>query len=116
MKNRIKRMFLSFIAVLLMLFLLVKIMQNSARACDLYLDQGIAWVDENVYYMPAEVVEFNEKTVEFRGSNGIIYAVNIDDFCCLDGVKMDDFQWLLTMDSKGSHYWWDDEILAFWRG
>lgn len=115
MKTRIKRVFLAFVMVVLMMFLLVKMMQNSARACDLELDQGIAWVDENTYYMPIEVVEIGSDFVDFCGSNGVVYSIKMGDFCCLDDIKIDDFQWLASMDSKGSHYWWDDEILVLWR-
>lgn len=115
MKYQWKKIILSLFLVILGAFLLVILMQSSALACDLELDYGIAWIDDMTYYMPVEAVEINDSSADFRGSNGIVYSVNFDNFSALDGVKIDDFQWLATMDSRGSHYWWDDEILVLWR-
>lgn len=86
---------------------------SSAKACEFDLGCGIAFIDDqNGYYMPAEIVEIDQNGVLFRGSNGMTYEWNSGDSIW---QISDDFQYLLMMDSKGSHYWWDDEILVVWR-
>lgn len=96
--------------------LILIISGGSARACELDLDYGIAWMDDQeTYYMPAEIVEIDQNEVFFRGSNGMVYGLKWEDFGQNFESFTDDFQWLLTMGSKCSHYWWDDEILAVWR-
>lgn len=94
------------------IFILIFVTITEAKACDLEFDYGIGWIDDNTYYMPAELVEIDQNVAEFRGSNGMIYEWNsagsvwqISDCFC----------YLLTMNSNGSHYWWDDEILVVWR-
>lgn len=96
--------------------LILIISGGSARACKLDLDYGIAWMDDQeTYYMPAEIVEIDQNGVFFKGSNGLIYGLKWEDFGQNFESFTDDCQWLLTMNSKDSHYWWDDEILAVWR-
>ena len=101
---------------------------NSVHACDFGLDEGVAWIDEDTYYMPAEVIveaytgtaetifEGSEgsKWVAFRGSNGMVYEVNEDVLGANFELDTDGI-YLLTMDSKGSKEWYDDEILVAWR-
>lgn len=85
-----------------------------AKACDFELDEGIAWIDERTYYMPGELlIEGSEgsKWVAFRGSNGMVYEYDHDVFGC----NLEDTPYLLTMDSKGTKEWYDDEILVIWR-
>lgn len=119
MKNGIKSvifgLFLIVICNVVCGVLITLLFGGKAAACDLELDQGIAWIDENTYYMPVEVVEIGKDFVDFCGSNGIIYSIKTSDFCCLDGVNFNEFCWLASMDSMGSHYWWDDKIVALWR-
>lgn len=43
----------------------------------------------------------------FGGSNGMVYE-------WIERVT-DDSEYLLTMDSKGTKEWYDDEILVIWR-
>lgn len=91
-----------------------------AKACDLELDEGVAWIDERTYYMPGELlIEGSEgsKWVAFRGSNGMVYEVNDEipeqivgsERLSTDGI------YLLTMDSNGTKEWYDDTILVVWR-
>lgn len=101
---------------------------NSVHACDFSLDEGVGWVDEDTYYMPAEVIieaytgtpeaiskgSEGSKWVAFRGSNGMVYEVNEDVLGVNFEVDTDGI-YLLTMDSKGSKEWYDDEILVVWR-
>lgn len=119
MKNGIKSvifgLFLIVICNVVCGVLITLLFGGKAAACDLELDQGIAWIDENTYYMPVEVYEITDDEVIFHGSNELIYHAKIKDFCYLDGIKIDDFQWLATMSSNNSHYWFDDEIMALWR-
>lgn len=85
-----------------------------AKACDFTLDEGVAWVDGRTYYMPGELlIEGPEgsKWVAFRGSNGMVYEYDHDVF----GDDLEDAPYLLTMDSKGTKEWYDDEILVIWR-
>lgn len=85
-----------------------------AKACNFELDEGVAWVDGRTYYMPGELlIEGPEgsKWVAFRGSNGMIYEYDHDVF----GDDLEDAPYLLTMDSKGTKEWYDDEILVIWR-
>ena len=77
-----------------------------AKACDFELDEGIAWASDGLYYMPAEVISEGDWQA-FRGSNGMVYEWN-------ERVS-EDFQYLLTMDSRGTKEWYDDEILVVWR-
>lgn len=81
-----------------------------AKACEFELDEGIVWVSDGLYYMPAELIsEGNWST--FRGSNGMVYEYDHDVF----GYDLEDIPYLLTMDSKGTKEWHDDEILVIWR-
>lgn len=85
-----------------------------AKACNFELDEGVAWVDGRTYYMPGELlIEDPEgsKWVAFRGSNGMVYEYDHDVF----GNDLEDAPYLLTMDSKGTKEWYDDEILVIWR-
>ena len=85
-----------------------------AKACNFELDEGVAWVDGRTYYMPGELlIEGPEgsKWVAFRGSNGMVYEYDHDVF----GNDLEDAPYLLTMDSKGTKEWYDDEILVIWR-
>jgi hypothetical protein len=85
-----------------------------AKACNFELDEGVAWVDGRTYYMPGELlIEDPEgsKWVAFRGSNGMVYEYDHDVF----GDDLEDAPYLLTMDSKGTKEWYDDEILVIWR-
>ena len=85
-----------------------------AKACNFELDEGVAWVDGRTYYMPGELlIEGPEgsKWVAFRGSNGMVYEYDHDVF----GDDLEDAPYLLTMDSKGTKEWYDDEILVIWR-
>lgn len=77
-----------------------------AKACDFELDEGIAWASDRLYYMPAEIISEGDWQA-FRGSNGMVYE-------WIERVS-EDFQYLLTMDSKGTKEWYDDEILVVWR-
>ncbi len=76
------------------------------KACDFKLDEGIAWGQNGLYYMPAEVISEGDWQA-FRGSNGMIYEWSERVF--------EDVPYLLTMDSKGTKEWYDDEILVVWR-
>ena len=85
-----------------------------AKACNFELDEGVDWVDGRTYYMPGELlIEDPEgsKWVAFRGSNGMVYEYDHDVF----GDDLEDAPYLLTMDSKGTKEWYDDEILVIWR-
>ena len=77
-----------------------------AKACDFELDEGISWGQNGLYYMPAELISEGDWSA-FRGSNGMVYEwpERIDE----------GYQYLLTMDSKGTKEWYDDEILVVWR-
>lgn len=104
---------------------------NRVGACDFILDEGVAWVDERTYYMPAEVImesytgaaevisEGSEgsKWVAFRGSNGMVYEVNNEILGQIGGSEGLDTDgiYLLTMDSNGTKEWYDDTILVVWR-
>lgn len=77
-----------------------------AKACDFELDEGVAWADERTYYMPGELISEGDWSA-FRGSNGMVYE-------WIERVT-DDSKYLLTMDSKGTKEWYDDEILVVWR-
>lgn len=77
-----------------------------AKACDFELDEGVAWADERTYYMPGELILEGDWSA-FRGSNGMVYEWPEE--------VSEDFQYLLTMDSKGTKEWYDDEILVVWR-
>lgn len=77
-----------------------------AKACEFELDEGIAWGQNGLYYMLAEVISEGDWQA-FRGSNGMVYEFE-------NGVT-DDSEYLLTMDSKGTKEWYDDEILVVWR-
>lgn len=81
-----------------------------AKACDFELDDGVAWADERTYYMPGELIsEGNWRA--FRGSNGMVYEYDRNIF----GDDLEDAPYLLTMDSKGTKEWYDDEILVIWK-
>ena len=77
-----------------------------AKACDFTLDEGIAWGQNGLYYMPAEVISEGDWQA-FRGSNGMVYEWS-------ERVS-EDSEYLLTMDSKDTKEWYDDEILVVWR-
>lgn len=77
-----------------------------AKACNFELDEGIAWGQNGLYYMPAEVISEGDWQA-FRGSNGMVYEWSERVF--------EDVPYLLTMDSKGTKEWYDDEILVIWR-
>lgn len=81
-----------------------------AKACDFTLDEGVAWADERTYYMPGELISEGDWSA-FRGSNGMVYEYDHDVFGC----NLEDTPYLLTMDSKGTKEWYDDEILVIWR-
>lgn len=81
-----------------------------AKACDFELDEGVAWVDGRTYYMPGELISEDDWSA-FRGSNGMVYEYDHDAF----GSDLEDAPYLLTMDSKGTKEWYDDEILVIWR-
>lgn len=104
---------------------------NWVGACDFTLDEGVAWVDERTYYMPAEVIVESytgageviskgpegSKWVAFRGSNGMVYEVNdeiLEQIGGSEGLGTDGI-YLLTMDSNGTKAWYDDTILVVWR-
>lgn len=77
-----------------------------AKACEFELDEGIAWGQNGLYYMPAEVISEGDWQA-FRGSNGMVYE--------WFGRVSETSEYLLTMDSKGTKKWFDDEILVIWR-
>ena len=77
-----------------------------AKACEFELDEGIAWGQNELYYMPAEVISEGDWQA-FRGSNGMVYE--------WPERVLEDVPYLLTMDSKGTKEWYDDEILVVWR-
>ncbi len=77
-----------------------------AKACEFELDEGIAWGQNGLYCMPAEVISEGDWQA-FRGSNGMVYE--------FENRVTDDSEYLLTMDSKGTKEWYDDEILVVWR-
>lgn len=81
-----------------------------AKACDFELDEGVAWVDERTYYMPGEPISEGDWGA-FRGSNGMVYEYDHDVF---EG-DLEDAPYLLTMDSRSTKEWYDDEILVVWR-
>lgn len=81
-----------------------------AKACDFELDEGVAWVDGRTYYMPGELISEGDWSA-FRGSNGMVYEYDHDVF---EG-NLEDAPYLLTMDSRGTKEWYDDEILVVWR-
>lgn len=81
-----------------------------AKACDFELDEGVAWADERTYYMPGELISEGDWSA-FRGSNGMVYEYDHDIF----GYDLEDVPYLLTMDSRGTKEWYDDEILVVWR-
>jgi hypothetical protein len=81
-----------------------------AKACDFELDEGITWVDGRTYYMPGELISEGDWSA-FRGSNGMVYEYDHDVFGC----DLEDAPYLLTMDSKGTKEWYDDEILVIWK-
>ena len=81
-----------------------------AKACDFELDEGVAWIDERTYYMPGELISEGDWSA-FRGSNGMAYEYDHDVF----GDDLEDVPYLLTMDSRGTKEWYDDEILVIWR-
>lgn len=81
-----------------------------AKACNFELDEGVVWVDGRAYYMPGELISEGDWSA-FRGSNGIVYEYDHDVF----GDDLEDAPYLLTMDSKGTKKWYDDEILVIWR-
>lgn len=118
MKKRTKKTVLRAICWVLVTFFLVGIGflglsglgSIHAKACDFELDDGIAWIDERTYYMPAELISEGDWKA-FRGSNGIVYEYDHDVF----GYDLKDAPYLLTMDSKGTKEWYDDEILVVWR-
>lgn len=122
--------FRMFLPILLIIFILFGV-PNRSKACDFILDEGVAWVDERTYYMPAEVImesytgaaevisEGSEgsKWVAFRGSNGMVYEVNNEILGQIGGSEGLDTDgiYLLTMDSNGTKEWYDDTILVVWR-
>lgn len=81
-----------------------------AKACDFELDEGVAWADERTYYMPGKLILEGDWRA-FRGSNGMIYEYDHDVF----KSDLEDAPYLLTMDSKGTKEWYDDEILVIWK-
>lgn len=81
-----------------------------AKACDFELDEGISWSSDGLYYMPAELISEGDWSA-FRGSNGMVYEYDHDVF----GDDLEDAPYLLTMDSKDTKEWYDDEILVIWR-
>lgn len=81
-----------------------------AKACDFELDGGVAWADERTYYMPGELISEGDWRA-FRGSNGMVYEYDHDVFGC----DLEDAPYLLTMDSRGTKEWYDDEILVIWK-
>lgn len=80
------------------------------KACDFELDEGVAWADGRTYYMPAELILEGDWSA-FRGSNGMVYEYDHDVF----KGDLEDAPYLLTMDSRGTKEWYDDEILVVWR-
>lgn len=81
-----------------------------AKACDFELDEGVAWADGRTYYMPGELISEGDWSA-FRGSNGMVYEYDHNVF----GDDLEDAPYLLTMDSKGTKEWYDDEILVIWK-
>lgn len=81
-----------------------------AKACNFELDEGISWGQNGLYYMPAELISEGDWSA-FRGSNGMVYEYDHDVF----GDNLEDAPYLLTMDSRGTKEWYDDEILVIWR-
>lgn len=81
-----------------------------AKACDFELDEDISWSSDGLYYMPAELISEGDWSA-FRGSNGMIYEYDHDVF---EG-DLEDAPYLLTMDSRGTKEWYDDEILVIWK-
>ena len=81
-----------------------------AKACDFELDEGVAWADERTYYMPGELISEGDWSA-FRGLNGMVYEYDHDVF----GDDLEDAPYLLTMDSRGTKEWYDDEILVIWK-
>lgn len=81
-----------------------------AKACNFELDEGISWGQNGLYYMPAELISEGDWSA-FRGSNGIVYEYDPGIF----GHDLEDAPYLLTIDSRGTKEWYDDEILVIWR-
>lgn len=81
-----------------------------AKACDFELDEGVAWADRRTYYMPGELISEGDWSA-FRGSNGMVYEYDHDVF----KGNLEDAPYFLTMDSRGTKEWYDDEILVIWR-
>ena len=81
-----------------------------AKACDFELDEGVAWADERTYYMPGELISEGDWSA-FRVSNVFVYEYDHDVF----GDDLEDAPYLLTMDSRGTKEWYDDEILVIWK-
>lgn len=81
-----------------------------AKACNFELDEGISWGSDGLYYMPAELISEGDWSA-FCGSNGMIYEYDHDVF---EG-DLKDAPYLLTMDSRGTKEWYDDEILVIWK-
>lgn len=105
--------------ILLVIFILFGV-SNQPKACNFVLDEGVAWVDERTYYLPAEVISEGpeaSKWVAFRGSNGMVYEVNDDILGQIRGSERLDMEgiYLLTMDSNSTKEWYDDAILVVWR-
>ena len=80
------------------------------KACDFELDEGVAWSSDGLYYMPAELISEGDWSA-FRGSNGMVYEYDHDVF----GYDLEDAPYLLTMNSRDTKEWYDDEILVIWR-
>ena len=81
-----------------------------AKACNFELDESISWGSDGLYYMPAELISEGDWKA-FRGSNGMVYEYDHNVF----DDDLEDAPYLLTMDSRGTKEWYDDEILVIWR-
>ena len=114
MKKRTKKMVSGALAALFLIGIgllgLSGLGSIHAKACDFELDEGVAWADERTYYMPGELISEGDWSA-FRGSNGMVYEYDHDVFGC----DLEDAPYLLTMDSRGTKEWYDDEILVVWR-
>lgn len=106
--------------IILSVFIVILACRKEVKACDFALDEGVAWVDERTYYLPAEAISEGpeaSKWVAFRGANGMVYEVNdeiLGQIGGSDGLDTDGI-YLLTMGSNGTKEWYDDTILVVWR-
>lgn len=79
-------------------------------AAGIMFGKGLPDLDDNVRYIPAEIVATNDESTYFGTPDGHIYAVET-------GLHRwpDDVPYLLNVDTNGTDERTDDEILVVWR-